>query len=436
MLLRLPLLLLFSCVAFRSLAQAYEPGWLLRSTGDTLRGEIENSFWQEPPTAVRFRASAAAASELLQPRQLRAFSVGGRYFRYEALPVDHAASTELDALPRGNYLNVRTDSLLAEVLLEGEVSVLRVYRPSAPHYYFLRANQPPVAVWARRYLKMGADGYWHATDGNNYQSQLFSAFLSCPAATQAARQAAFTPEHLVAVAQAYNATCGTSRQPGRSWLVPALQPRPVALQGGLLAGLRYNRIQSPASLLAPPCTDCEIHPFGGLYAELLMPSRQVALYGELSLSRFRNELAQTYYINSTTYTMAYDVFDYRAWLGMARIGLRYFINLPHEQQLFFGPGLELNRVMGVRYTARYGLLERPAPGTEFSFAVPSLVPNLGVGWRRHRYSVGVDAQLYNTAGSTQGFGSGFALRLGLGYRLGRNSDTLPPAAPTSAASGR
>lgn len=55
----LPFFLLFS---FRSFAQTYEPGLLVRSNGDTLRGEIENGFWVEPPTFIHFRSGAASPS--------------------------------------------------------------------------------------------------------------------------------------------------------------------------------------------------------------------------------------------------------------------------------------------------------------------------------------------------------------------------------------
>jgi len=425
MLLRTLLLLCFLVGAFGSRAQVYQPGWLLLTAGDTLRVEIENNFWQESPAAVRFRPTATAASQLLQPRQVRAFGVSGRHFRHAALPVDHAADTRLDHLPHGNYTKLQTDSVLAEVLLTGPVSVLRVYRPGSPHYYFLRPDRPLQAVWPRRYLNKAPDGQLRATDGNNFRSQLGSYFLDCPAAALAARQATFTPESLLAVAQAYNETCSPSHQPGRSWLAQAQPRRQLALQLGLLAGLRYNRIRSPASLTAPPCTDCEIHPFGGLYTELLLPSRMVAVYGELSLSRFRNELAQTYYISSTNFSTAYDIFDYRGWLGTGRLGLRYFFNLPREQQLFFGLGLEGNHVMGVKYTSRYGAVEAPSPYTEFVYARFTVLPNLAVGWRWQRYTASLDAQLYNSEDYTDALGSTYALRLGLGYRLS-NTDSARP----------
>jgi hypothetical protein len=78
MLLRLLFVLpaFFFC-AFQARAQAYEPGLLVTSAGDTLRGEIENGFWEEPPAFIRYRAASAASSQMFQPRQLRAVSFTG-----------------------------------------------------------------------------------------------------------------------------------------------------------------------------------------------------------------------------------------------------------------------------------------------------------------------------------------------------------------------
>jgi hypothetical protein len=130
---RLPLLFLLSWLllpAGSALAQSFEPGLIVRANGDTLRGEVENAFWVAPPTFIRFRPTAASPTELLQPRQLRAVSfTGGRFFRYEALPLDRTAETRLNSLPYGNRPDVQVDSVLAEVLLTGSVELRRVVQP-------------------------------------------------------------------------------------------------------------------------------------------------------------------------------------------------------------------------------------------------------------------------------------------------------------------
>ena len=146
------LLVLFACVFTQSPAQVYEPGLLVRANGDTLRGELENGFWAEPPAFIRFRRAPGSASELFRPRQLRAVSLtGGRYFRYEALPIDHAAETRLDMLREGIVHGVQVDSLLAEVLIEGPTMLWRVAQLWAVHFLVRRPGQPVLEMSAYMY---------------------------------------------------------------------------------------------------------------------------------------------------------------------------------------------------------------------------------------------------------------------------------------------
>ena len=427
-LLALPALLLASLLSH---AQTYEPGLLVRSNGDTLRGEIENAFWVEPPAFIRFRIMPGSAGQLFQPRQLRAVSfTGGRYFRYEALPIDHAAETRLDAQPRGNHPDIRTDSLLAEVLLEGPATVLRVVRPGATHYLLLRANSPILDLSGRRYLRQAPNGAWVSTEGNNYRNQLSLFFSDCPVAQQMAQKAEFTAAEIVALAQAYNATCAAEHQPGRNWLVPASARLRQALQGGLMAGARYNRTQSGADRFVGPCVDCQAHPFGGLYAELLQPSRTTAFFGELTVSSFRGRDAQrpTQPAQGLSQT---NSFDYQALLGTARLGVRFLFERPREQQAVLSFGYELNSVIAP-HVAKFNGLPGAADLSDLNFAAPTLLPSAGLGWRWKSTTLSVDIQSYRNSTVDNLLenlvGSDFAIRMGLSYRLGDNSDATRPAA--------
>lgn len=424
---RLLLLLPALLAAALTHAQTFEPGLLVRANGDTLRGELENSFWREPPAYIHFRPAAGSASQLFRPRQLRAVSfAGGRYFRYEALPIDHAAETRLSDLPRGNHPDVRVDSLLAEVLVDGFTSLLRVVRPGATHYLICRAGRPVLDLSARRYLRQVSTGDWVATDGNNYRSQLELYFSDCPAVRSTIPTAAFEPEVLAAMVQAYNATCSPLRQPGRNWLAQATPKRTVSLQGGVLLGGRYNRNEN-LSYYAPAtnsCVDCQVHPLMGLYAELFQASRTAALYGEFSVSPFRSQ--STILVGGSNFPAAnYTTFNYRGWRTTARLGARYFFPLPHGQQWFFTAGYELNFVSGAVITSATG----PLNGNDIdkvNNAVPTLLPNLGLGWRAQRLSLGLDGQLYRDGDNSYWsnfVGHSFAVRMVMGYRLGQNPDS-------------
>jgi len=401
--------LLFS---FRAQAQVYEPGWLVRTSGDTLRGEIENGFWEMPPTFIRFRTAASSPSQLFQPYQLRAVSFAkGRYFRYEAIPVDHAAETRLDKLREGIVHSVQIDSLLAEVLIEGPTMLWRVAQLGAVHFLVRRPGQPVLEMSAYNYLRANGRGALAVTDGNNYRSQLQQYFGDCPAAAAAAEKVPYTADGLVAVVQAYYAACAGGQFAPRTWLAPATQQHKAAFQAGVLAGARYNRIESPSYLLAGTCTDCGVHPLAGFYAELLQANRTSAFYGELSVSRFRNRGVLSSYYNT------YTAIDYQAWLGTARIGVRFFAPLRHDQQLLFSFGLEHNFIFSSSATSTT---------EDLGFAAPTLLPNFGVGWRYQRLTLNLDQQFYkNQSGldfSDLFFSSSVAVRLSVGYRLGRGAD--------------
>jgi hypothetical protein len=426
------LLLFVSLAGYCAQAQTYEPGWLVRTNGDTVRGELENGFWEEAPAFVRYRPAATGTGRLFQARQLRAFGfVGGRHFRHEFLSLDQAAETRLQALPKGNRVAMRADSVLAEVLLTGPAELLRVVLPGAVHYEVRRPNRPPLSLSERKYLaESKAGGTWSMVDGNNYRSQLELYFIDCPAASQAAAAAAFTAEGLAAVVQAYATACSPGRQPARSWAAQAAPRRRSVFQGGVLAGVRYNRLESDAYGSAG-CTDCRPHPFGGFYAELLQPSRTTALYGELSLSSFRNQGSYALGTNANG-TTSYETFTYRALLGTARIGVRFLPPLAHDQHLVLGLGFEYNRALGLSLPSGasnpYSFLATSTPADAHeAYPFPTFLPNLTLGWRRQRLTVLLDGQLYrkNRADfdfSTLIINDIFTARLGVSYRLGRNPD--------------
>jgi hypothetical protein len=350
---------------------------------------------------------------------------GGRYFRYEALPIDHAASSRLENVPSGSQNDVRVDSVLAEVLIEGPVMLWRVVRPGSTHYLVRRPKQPIVDLCERRYVRQDAAGRRVLVEGNNYSGQLKVYFGDCPAAVTAAASASFTAAGMAAVVQAYHAACVPTRPLMRSWVSQAAPRRRMALQGGIVAGVRYNQFSNRYKYLpqVQGCADCQPRPFAGLYAELFQPNRTRAVYGELSLSTFSNRNWAYFQTNSD---VSYYVVDYQAWLASARLGLRFFFPLPHERQWLLSTSYELNKTIGTTIISSSGNLNAPG-NDQLGYSLPSLLPNLGLGWRTQRLTLSLDGQLYTGTHADTFFsrlvGSDFVARFGVAYRLSSNPDS-------------
>ena len=435
--------LLLGLVNF-SHAQSFEPGLLVRSTGDTLRGEIENASWSTPPPLINFRPAPGSAIQPFQPRQLRFVRLGsGRVFRYAALPLDEAAETRLDRLPQGNASNIRIDSVLADVLLDGPASLLRVVTLGTTHYCIVASGRPTLDLCERSYLAESSNGTAVVKNGNNYQGQLAVYFAACAEAARAAETAAFKPRALIAVVQAYNRSCSAARQAGQDQLTTAAPQHRLALRGGLVAGFRYNHINSFDGPYGDRCLDCRPRPLAGLFGELLLPGRTTALYGELTASRVEGR----YIVYHESVVAAgskpveyYSFADYRATLLSARLGLRRYVALSPTSKLLLGLSYEWNLLPGPDFYnlttgGSTGTTSGPPPANfqpnKVRFAQQTLLPALTIGWQLPRLTLAVDGQFcHSTDGPSLSLGNELYLsaswmaRLTAAYRLGRNPDAM------------
>jgi hypothetical protein len=246
----------------------------------------------------------------------------------------------------------------------------------------------------------------------------------CPEAVAAAQSAAFTAAGISSVIEAYYKSYQPATAQFHSWVAHEKPRKPMALQGGLLTGIRYNYFKNYFKPLpeTQPCTDCQARPFVGIYADLFQPSRTKSLYGELSLSTFTNQYWGYLQTNSQ---VSYYVVNYRAWLASARLGFRFFFPLPHERQWLISASYELNKTLRPVVTSNTGNIQ-DVPNNQLGYGTPAILPNIGLGWRTQRLTLSLDGQLY-TNPSSKGFfsnlvGSNFVTRFGAAYRLGSNPD--------------
>lgn len=385
--------LVLSLAGLQARAQVFRPGWVLLAQGDTLRGEIEDDSWDDAPVQVRFRPAAGAASRAYAPAEVRAFQLtGGRYFRYETLPLDQAAKVELNSLPYALVRDPQPTAFLVEVLVDGPASLLRTAFHAVQHYYVRREGQPVLEMAERRYIRQ-QDGHQYITDGNNYQAELLGYFSGCPAAVQAI--GAFRPAALVAVVQAYNRQCATPPRAGREYRPQAQRPA-VGYAIGLVAGLRYGSCRLQAEQPSASATldglnlDGIVHPVGGFFVDLLAPGRRSALHlaGLVTQLGRRAELA-------TPGSPLTKQLDNQFTIVELRLGGRFFWGDTRRGQRFFaGTGITLGHALDyhtpivVYYDASQPLLanEVPEPYPH------SLLPYLEVGLQQGRVSLALDAR--------------------------------------------
>ena len=103
----LNLLLLFLFAPLFSSAQGnYQPGLIVNLQGDTIRGSIDYSEWQNNPERISFEANGADAVQKLSAGEIKFFSVAiGHLAKFVAY--DGPISTDVTDI---NHLSVGRDS--------------------------------------------------------------------------------------------------------------------------------------------------------------------------------------------------------------------------------------------------------------------------------------------------------------------------------------
>ncbi|AYA38374.1 hypothetical protein D3Y59_15765 [Hymenobacter oligotrophus] len=414
---RIGLLVTLSLGASAASAQTFQPGYLVSSQGDTLRGEIENYFWEEAPTEIRFRPTATGAVTEYKAEQLQLFRFdNGAYYRAALLPIDRQAETRPDLYKVGLVTKQQPARLLAEVLLEGEASLLRVVLNTTPHYFVSRPNREYLELVARGYLQE-RDGAQHRTVFNNYQGLLRIYFIDCQPIQQLLPNAKFTPEGLAKVVQTYNQQCSAQPQAStKLYQQPATAQKRVSTRLGLVAGAVFSsyRVQdaSPATksggaleqpLLPGAQLDGRFHPLGGVYADILQPGRRKALHFELTASSFGRSKPQVIAPGSrpTMNPVPNATVDFGGLMATARAGFRVFGN-PSQLQPFGGVGVGLNVNLSSRSTLRYGdgqartAAEGVRVAGESGFDQPwqQLLPYFEAGVRHGRASLALEGRLH------------------------------------------
>lgn len=312
------------------LAQRFERGYLVRGYGDTLRGELENGFWEEAPTSLRFRTSATAGIQTWPTRSLQGFGFSsGRTWRAQLLTYDAAAESRRDFVrPDAPRTNLVTDTLLTEVLLDGAVGLSAAFQGSTPHFFVQRSGQPPLELVSRLYLRTNTEGRQMLSAVNDFREQLrHYLHPECPAVAQRLSRLRFEAGPLRDYLSAYAAAClGQSEGVAQ---VATAQPTTTGsglrleagvFLGGVFTSSRFTNPSDAVLTLAEPSSPTQaieqaalerpylnnqsleqsVRPVVGGYLDVLFPGRRFAIHAEGQI-RSRSSYTATFSTGQPAY---------------------------------------------------------------------------------------------------------------------------------------
>ncbi|WP_303310155.1 hypothetical protein [Hymenobacter sp. BT730] len=300
-------------------SQTIQPGYYVRAAGDTVRGDLENAYWQDAPAIIRFRPQGQMALQTLRTRSLLGFGLHNlrnwrtQYLTYDAAAESNPAYLQTDA-PRTRFVK---DTLVTEVLVEGPITLLAAFQGTTPHYFLLYQEQTPLELVDRRYQYTGPDGRRYLSRVNDYREQLRAFLPACPEVESRISKLPYDEKAIIRLVQQYNTTClgqpmaatqhndekpkGQNRvrldwgvQTGAAYAsTTAHSEKPDAEPGTVYSSTQgYDLIAVEMQYLKNERLESSLRPLAGLYADILFPGRHFALHTEGSyrtMQRYQKE---------------------------------------------------------------------------------------------------------------------------------------------------
>ncbi len=241
---------LFSIGSTAAYAQTeFRPGYLVKTAGDTVRGEIAYRGIGKSAERCVFRATGEQATTTWLPGQIKGYGLAsGEHFTSQLTPMPVPPAPEGSTVP---VASVPARQLFLEVLTEGPAALLnRRDEDLHDHFYVLKAGaaQPTELVQTR--LRIVDNGIIREQIMPVYRGTLTEQFADCPDMLLSITKTEFKSSSLVAAFNRYNAC----RQPG--WVAPSAIKRTEVgievLAGGQASSTYYSEpkfeVTMPAGL--------------------------------------------------------------------------------------------------------------------------------------------------------------------------------------------
>ncbi|MBB3058907.1 hypothetical protein [Mucilaginibacter gotjawali] len=171
----------------------YQPGLIVNTKGDTVRGYIQYAEWDNNPDKILFKTSTSGTAVALTPDSIRFFSAAvGHLAKFVAYggPVS-TDITDITRLAIGRDSGYRMDKIFLKVLQEGKNLLLFSYADNLKTRFFIAGNyaEKPAELVYRIYYNSIEENGWDRTSYENiFKSQLYNQAVKAGVMNQALKK--------------------------------------------------------------------------------------------------------------------------------------------------------------------------------------------------------------------------------------------------------
>jgi len=166
------LAILFIALPLFTNAQSnYKPGYVITTTGDTLRGLIDYQDWEGNPKLFRFKTNPTADAQRLTIANTSYVEIS-QLDAYQKYRVDISTdNTDIQHLETFRDTSFRTDTVFLKIMQKGRNVTLYSYTDHLKTRFFVKTNATPQAPYELIYRIYHTD--YKTFNDNTYVKQLF-----------------------------------------------------------------------------------------------------------------------------------------------------------------------------------------------------------------------------------------------------------------------
>lgn len=340
----------------------FVPGYVIRTTGDTIQGTIDDQNWDINPTHITFKGNDGKI-ESLSRRDIREFCIKGRVmeiYRTRILDLDKGPY-ELKDLQSYPTPLISRDTVFATLYETGTVALYFLRDETSRYHFLIEKNDTGI-------LDLGIQRFLRSTkmvSNDLYKNQLNRLMSDCPGVITKLSDLEFNEKDLRGIVNYYNG-CVKPARPAEAKPIYSQKKEKAGVTFGLMAGVGFRKDKLRQSLGYHPLAGLSLGPSpnvdAGLWLSIILPrtKRALEICTEIEWNYFDQRKKFVYTGSSDVNTV-----EIAAHIVRADALLRY--SLPVKKVT---PTLSLGGSLGsaVAYTNTLNATQEAIPFVQFQWA--------------------------------------------------------------------
>lgn len=250
-------------------------GYIVRTNGDTIRGEVDYRNWRINPGKVQFKKSGQAAAGTYTAKEIKSFYAAGDFYYGAVVEAEKSPRTTMNLDGNPEFI-IAMDTTFLHALITGEKSLFH-YIDADDRENFYIGNGAGFELLKYKVYLISSHGISKKQSRKHFVGQLMNYFSACEGFQKNAAKVQYTKKSLLKAFE----QCYVPKSEGDSYIQQDTKAR---LDVAMLGGASYAKL-SRESLSA------SVDPVLGLSLNVVIPRNfeKWSLENNILLTRFAAE---------------------------------------------------------------------------------------------------------------------------------------------------